>query len=87
LTGDITIAVQPDPSLGVRALAGSNNGTVRIAIDKGLPREGVAKTFQKQEQVESPGYEGKPVRIEIRATTDHGKVVVAAMPAAPLPSK
>ena len=71
----------------MRALAGSNNGTVRVAIDKGLPREGGAKTFQKQEQVESPGYEGKSVRFDVRATTDHGKVVVAAMPAAPLPAK
>lgn len=85
--GDINIAVQPDPSLGVRALAGSNNGVVRVAIDKGAKFEGGAREFKNQDQLESPEYERKPIRAEVRATTPLGKVNIASIPAAPLASK
>jgi len=42
------------------------------------------REFRNQEQVESPGYDRKPVRADIRATTGHGNVSVASVPAAPL---
>jgi hypothetical protein len=84
--GDINIAIQPHPSLGVRALAGSNSSTARVAIDREVRREGIAGEFRNQDQAESRGYDSKPIRAEVRATTEHGKVAVASMPAAPLPS-
>jgi len=85
--GPINIAIQPDPSLGVRALGGSNDGAVRVAIDKGTRRDGVTREFKSQDQFESGEYDRKPVRIEVRATTEHGAVNIASMPAAPLPPK
>src|SRR5262249_12699760 len=51
--GSINIAVQPEPSLGVRALGGSNNGTVRVGIDAGVKLEGDVREFKSQEQAES----------------------------------
>jgi len=83
--GDINIAVQPDPVLGVRAWAGANNGPARVAIDRGVKRDGAGGTFRNQEQVESAGYDRKPIRLEVRAASEHGKVNVASIPAAPLP--
>ncbi len=85
--GAINIAIQPDPSLGVRALGGSNGGAVRIAINEGAPREGVAREFKSQDQAESREYDRKPVRVEVRATTGHGNVSITSVPAAPLPPK
>ena len=82
--GNINIAVQPEPSLGVRALGGSNNGTVRIGIDDGTKREPVTKEFRNQDQVESNGYDRKAIRAEIRATSEHGNVNVTSVPAAAL---
>lgn len=85
--GDINIAIQPDPSLGVRAWGGANKGAARVAIDNGIKRENVAGEFRNQDQAESAGYDGKPFRVEVRATSEHGKVNIASIPAAPLPSK
>jgi hypothetical protein len=85
--GNINIAVQPEPSLGVRALAGSNNGTVRIALNAGVKREEGAREFKSQDQAESGEYDGKPVRVELRATTGHGNVSISSIPAAPFPTK
>lgn len=82
--GNINIAVQPEPSLGVRALGGSNNGTVRVGIDDGTKREPVTKEFRNQDQVESNGYDRKAIRAEIRATSEHGNVNVTSVPAAAL---
>jgi hypothetical protein len=85
--GDINIAIQPAPSLGVRAWVGANNGGVRVAIDQGVKREGRTEGFQNQDHVESSGYEQKPIRIDLRAISRHGKVNVASIPAAPLSPK
>src|SRR5574341_31182 len=85
--GDINITIQPAPSLGVPAWGGANNGAVRVAIDKGVKRDTAAGEFRNQDQVESPGYDNKPIRVEVRATSGHGKVNLASIPAAPLSSK
>src|SRR5262245_7942272 len=82
--GDINVAIQPDPSLGVRAWGGANNGAVRVAIDKGVKRDGVVGEFRNQDQMESPGYNDKPIRVEVRAISGHGKINLASIPAAPL---
>jgi hypothetical protein len=85
--GDINIAVQPDPSLGVRAWGGSNSGEVRVAIDKGVKRDGGVGEFRSQDHAESLDYDGKPIRVEVRAISGHGKVNIASIPAAPLSPK
>jgi hypothetical protein len=84
---DINIAIQPDPSLGVRAWGGANNGAVRVAIDKGMKRDGAVGEFRNQDQMESIGYNDKPIRFEVRAISGHGKVNLASIPAAPLQSR
>jgi hypothetical protein len=71
----------------VRAWGGANNGPVRVAIDKGLKRDGVVGEFRNQDHMESPGYHDKPIRVEVRAISGHGKVNLASIPAAPLPPK
>ncbi len=60
---------------------------MRVAIDKGVKRDMAAGEFRQQEQMESPGYDGKPIRVEVRATSGHGKVNLDSTPAAPLPPK
>jgi hypothetical protein len=85
--GDINIAIQPAPLLGVKAWGGANNGAVRVAIDKGVKRDGRPDEFRSQDQVESPGYDGKPIRVEVSAISKHGNVNIASIPAAPLPPK
>jgi hypothetical protein len=83
--GDITIAVQPHPSLGVRALGESNDGTVRVLVDGGTAADAGAGEFRVRQQAESPRYGERPIRLEVRAASGGGKVNVASMPAAPLP--
>jgi hypothetical protein len=82
--GNINIAIQPDPNLGVKAWAGSQKSTVGVRIDKGMKRDQVIGTFKTQELVEDPAYETKPVRVDVRATSGHGVVNVASWPNAPL---
>ena len=82
--GDINIAIQPNPSLGVRAWGGANNGAVRVSIDGGVKRDGAVGEFRNQDQMESSGYNDKPIRVEARAISTHGKVNIASIPAAPL---
>jgi hypothetical protein len=91
--GDITIAVQPDPELGVRALGETNDGSVRVTVHGGAasdaPEPSAAEPgaggFRVRQQVESAGFAARPVRLEVRAASGGGKVTVASMPAAPLP--
>jgi hypothetical protein len=85
--GDVSIAIQPDPSVGVRAWGGSDQGAVRVAIDGGVQRDRAGDGPRNQDQAESPGYAGKPVRVEVRASSTHGKVNVASVPSAPPPQK
>jgi hypothetical protein len=82
---DIKIAIQPDPVLGVRAWAGSRTGSARVAIDKGVKRDGVVAAFPSQHHVESQGFDSKSIRVEVRATSELGVVNIASIPAAPLP--
>lgn len=82
--GNINIAIQPDPSLGVRAWAGLDNAAVRVGIDKGVKRDQRIGNLKNQELVEDPAYETKPLRVEVRATSGHGVVNIASVPNAPL---
>jgi hypothetical protein len=75
--------VQPDPKLGVRVFGGSASGSVRVALDNGKRLE-AAPEFKNQDQIETSGYDTKPTRFEIRATSTDGSVNVASVPAAPL---
>jgi hypothetical protein len=86
-SGDINIAIRPDPSLGMRVLGGANNGTVFLAVDEGVKRQVAASEYKTQDQVESSGYDGKPVRLDVRATSTRGNVNVASIPAVPLRKK
>jgi hypothetical protein len=49
--------------------------------------DGGTGEFRSQDHVESQGYAGKRIRIEVRATSGHVKVNVASMPAVPLSPK
>jgi hypothetical protein len=83
--GDVTVAVQPHPDLGVRALAETNDGSAHVLVDGGTPSDSGAGAFRVRQQAESPGFADRPVRLEVRAASGRGRVTIASMPAAPLP--
>jgi len=83
--GNIFIAVRPAPDLGVRALGESNGGAVRVGVYDGIARDTTPNAqFRIRRQVESIGFESKPIRCEVRAASQSGEVNVASVPAAPL---
>jgi hypothetical protein len=83
--GDINIAIQPGPDVGVRALGQSNEGQVGIAIDGGVAIAAAGdSTFRVQRAMSTGGFEAKATRVEIRAASGHGTVNIASIPAAPL---
>jgi hypothetical protein len=83
--GDVTIAVQPHPDLGVRALAETNDGSAQVLVYGGTPADPGAGAFRVRQQAESPGFADRPARLEVRAASGRGRVTIASMPAAPLP--
>jgi hypothetical protein len=83
--GNIDISIQPAPDLGVRAIAESNDGNVRVGVDGGIAvATEVKSAFQKQQSSQTSDYHAKPVRVEIRASSGPGNVNIASVPAAPL---
>jgi hypothetical protein len=85
--GDIRIAIQPAPDLGVKALGESNGGTVRVGVDGGVTRDSTGNaTFRVRREVESPDFDRATVRLAIRAASVPGNVTIASVPAAPLAS-
>ena len=84
--GDIRIAIQPAPNLGIRAVGESGTGTVRVGIDAGVTRDTVGnESFRVRREVLSPDFDRAALRIEIRAASAPGSVLIAAVPNAPLP--
>jgi hypothetical protein len=83
--GNINIAIQPSPDVGVRALGQSNDGQVTIGIDGGLALTPASDSaYRIQRAMNTAGYESKATRVEIRAASGHGTVNVVSIPAAPL---
>ncbi|HEY7544029.1 MAG TPA: hypothetical protein VID27_04060, partial [Blastocatellia bacterium] len=83
--GDINIAVQPAPNVGVKALGESNTGRVTIGLDGGVIGEAAgASAFQVRRFSSTTGYDSKPIRIDILASTGTGNVNIASIPAARL---
>jgi hypothetical protein len=86
--GDISIAIQPHPELGVRALGESNDDRLRVAIDGGTATEpGGESSYRVRRQAESSGFQTKPLRLVIHATSGPGRVHIASIPSAPLPRR
>ncbi len=82
--GDITIAVQPAPDLGVEARGETTAGRVRITVEAGVAAVPDGDSpHPVRRLVRSPGYEDLPVRIAIRAASGGGTVTIASVPAAP----
>lgn len=83
--GDIKIAVQPAPELGVRAIGESNTGLVNIAINAALAGEMASdSSFRVRRLFSTPAFDTKRIRIEVRATSSAGNVNISSIPAAPL---
>ena len=83
--GDINIAIQPAPELGVRALAESNSERVRVGIDGGVAGDSSSNaTFRVRRTVSSAAFEAKRVKIEVHAASGPGSVNITSIPAAPL---
>lgn len=83
--GDISIVVQPAPDLGVKALGESDTGRVTIGLDGGVAGEARGDSaFRVRRLFSTAGYDSKPVRIDVRASTATGNVSIASIPAAPL---
>lgn len=82
--GDITIAVQPHPSLGVHALAETSADTARVQIDGATSSDAPGGTLAVRRQAESLGFSDKSVKLDVRVTSTAGRVTIVSMPAAPL---
>jgi hypothetical protein len=83
--GDINIAIQPAPDVGVKALGESNSGRVTIGLDGGVAGEAAGDSaFRVRRLFSSAVYDSKPIRIDVRASTGAGNVSIASVPAAPL---
>ena len=83
--GNIVIAIQPSPELGVRALGQANEGAVSITIDGAVAETAPPdSTFREQRAFTTAGMESRNVQLAIRASSTHGTVNVASVPAAPL---
>jgi hypothetical protein len=83
--GNINIAIQPSPDVGVRALGQSNDGQVSIGIDGGVALTPASDSaYRIQRAMNTAGYESKATRVEIRAASGHATVNVVSIPAAPL---
>jgi hypothetical protein len=83
--GDINIAVQPAPDLGVQALGESNNGRVNITVDAAVAGETPGESpFRVRRFFTTAGYQGRRIKIEIRAASGTGNVNISSTPAAPL---
>lgn len=86
--GNINIAIQPAPNLGVRATGESNDGRVTVGLDGGAVTDSAATaTFRVRRSAVTAGFEGKPVQITIRASSGPGSVNIASVPSAPLPRR
>lgn len=86
--GNINIAIQPSPDVGVQALGESNDGQVTIGIDGGVAMTPMgSSTFRTQRAMSTAAFESKATRVEIRAASAHGTVNVVSIPAAPLASR
>jgi hypothetical protein len=81
--GNIQVAVQPHPQLGVKAFAGGAR-TARVAIDRGVPGEPADSQYARQAQQESREYTIRPLRVDIHAVSSHGSVDVVSIPSAPI---
>ena len=85
--GDIHIAIQPAPEVGVKALGESNTGRVTIGLDRGVAGEAAGvSAFQVRRFSTTADYDSKAIRIDIRASTGTGNVSIASIPWAPLAS-
>ena len=85
--GNVNIAIQPSPNLGVRAIGESNNGRVNIAIERATTADLAGDaSFAVRRSATTPGYDGKTVKIDIRASSIPGNINIASIPAAPLPN-
>jgi hypothetical protein len=84
--GDIKIAVQPAPGLGVRVLGESNTGQVNVGLDTGVAStpEAVEGGFRVRRASVTTGFDSAAVKVEIHAATATGNVNVAYVPNAPL---
>lgn len=83
--GDINIAIQPAPDLGVQALGESNSGRVTVMINDGVPSDPVGESaFRTRRFVSTAGYDTKQVRLALRAASSSGNVNIGSIPAAPL---
>jgi hypothetical protein len=81
---DVTVSIQPHPRLGVRAVAASGAGTARVQVDGASARDTTISTFRTAFVVESPNFTSLERRLRVVATSSHGAVNLASMPAAPL---
>ncbi len=83
--GYINIAVHPAPDVGVKALGESNTGRVTIGLDGGVAGEAVGNSaFRVRRLFSTTGYDSKPIKIEVQASTATGNVSIVSIPAAPL---
>jgi hypothetical protein len=81
---DVNVSVQPHPLLGVYAVAASGSGTARVQVDGGAARDTAIAQHRSASVAESPKFKLLPRRLRVVATSSHGAVNVATMPAAPL---
>jgi hypothetical protein len=83
--GDINIAIQPAPELGVKALAESNSERVTINLESGVAGEPEGESkFNTRGLVSTEGFDTKRVRLNVHAISGTGRVSITSIPAAPL---
>lgn len=85
--GDINIAIQPAPDVGVRATGESNIGSVRLALDGAAAGDSSGDaSFRVRRSSMTPSFESQRAKVDIRASSATGNVSIASIPAAPLAS-
>ncbi len=83
--GNIDIAIQPAPDLGVEGLGQSGSGQVRVGLDAGASLLVVPDSVVRvQQHAATAGYAEKAIRLQVIARSPTGSVNVVSVPAAPL---
>jgi hypothetical protein len=83
--GNINMAFQPAPDLGVQAVGETSTGRVEIRLDDGVAGDSLGNAaFGIRRSFSTAGFEAKPVKIMVRASSGSGSINIASMPAARL---
>lgn len=76
---DVRPSFAPDARVGLDLTGRSDEGTAQVGIAEGRPAPPAAPRSRAEVGARSPGYQGRPVRVEVRAARTRGNVTVASL--------